>query len=675
MDLHGNRIYDISAGDILSSCPKLVGLTLSKNPINRAPNYRFVVCALIPQLIILDGETVSNEDRAKVTNAMILDASAAMNQIREDMEDEERLELCILDTNSTGIMLPKKQNSFSSQNFNNFSTGTNVSSNSAVGFEPDTGSELTHGSDVVLAGGVAAAMRRRRANKIEASTGNPFVDTQNNVIETLDSMSSRHYTSPSTSFDGPVSSASNGTFLQEGDLTLSVLGHQPRPGTSSGRPGTSSSPRPLTTSRRTPKSGSQSPVLPSSLAALERRKNSNRRLVSEADESLNNVSFPDPFARPNSGGKPPRSPLLGTSTSSPRASSPFQHNETRPNTTMSSGRPFTSYSSYSDDGANLSELAISAPSAPFKVSVPLAMRGEDLSALRSRLAPPSTTCSEDEADEDHDTVMSGKSSSTRSSTKQPPLRVSTARQSMSHSSLVDYSEYDNDQASKKKKSQESKSSSEDVVVPGTCQVKGIALLKSNSSNKTSIVHRDVVKRRNFRNCIGGRDNEEYDDDDEDILVDHNSRHNLMMHRSRGLHGSGTQSPKISSRGAKLGADLMAQMSGSPQQMAEVFTLDDKTGVKRAADSGSSDGIDEMFSSRPPMAPPTGGLTLSSIVSLIATVWSHVLICYYYKKRIDLIFFYVSGWEVTWLRFVWKFGGNQPVGGGNGYWRFFRRGNR
>lgn len=81
LNLCGNKISEISVGDTLSSCPSLHSLDLSRNPIERAPNYRAVICALIPNLAILDGTPVDPSIRSKVTNAMILDASSAIKMI------------------------------------------------------------------------------------------------------------------------------------------------------------------------------------------------------------------------------------------------------------------------------------------------------------------------------------------------------------------------------------------------------------------------------------------------------------------------------------------------------------------------------------------------------------------------------------------------------------------
>jgi hypothetical protein len=74
---------------------------------------------------------------------MVLEAANAMSIIREEIEDEKRFELSIMQTTPAP-----------------HSTITSVRRNSGGGL-PDTGSLLTHGSAVVLAGNMAAAMRQR----------------------------------------------------------------------------------------------------------------------------------------------------------------------------------------------------------------------------------------------------------------------------------------------------------------------------------------------------------------------------------------------------------------------------------------------------------------------------------------------------------------------------------
>jgi hypothetical protein len=628
------------------------------------------MCALVPQLAALDGCPIAADTRGGVTNAMILDASAAMAQIREEIEDEERLEMCIMDSDGNGTSNGNNGNgmgnSYSNHNNNNGRAsgmaGRHGGSSPAVGGEPDTGSELTHGSDVVLAGGVAAAMRRRRAATRAADpsggAGPGAGDARNSYDSTASDGGSKAYGALDTLSANAASAIQRrnspshdsdpggNSFLQEGDLTVSMLGHQPRPGTAGGgRPGSSSSPRPSTSKKDG--SGSQFPTLPpASPKTGAKRASSKGKLSLDLDSAPDSAlpSATELFGRQSAnGGRPPRSPLL--SGSSPRAASPYQHNETRPSTTMSSGRPMSTYSSCSDEGntaANLSELAYSAPSAPFKVSVPLAMRGDDLVALRSRLAPQAAEDSDDEgAYEDRGQEGDRGSSASSGRRKESSLRVSTARQSASQADIMDLNEYENErqETGRKRQSQAQsqgqgqgllcsgsgeRGAEEAVDPPEGSQVKGIALLKGKGQ-ATSIVHRDVVKRRNNR-CAGSDDGDDEEEDDEDIWVDHSSRHSLMVTRGRGKGSSAAQSsPSAASRGARLGADLMAQMAGSGVGNSGISGTG--AGGGTGGGTGGGGGGEKLrprmgtfglggqgegpASSRPPVA-PAGGPTLSSI---------------------------------------------------------------
>lgn len=147
---------DISIGDALSSCLNLKSLFLTRNGITRAPNYRIIMSSLIPSLEMLDGSPVNHAtSRAKVTNSMILEAASSMRMLEEEMDDDLRLESDIMNTSELGIKpsvtSPTRSNS-SSSNWKQ------------TGIETNTGSELTHGSAVVLAGSMASAMRQRRNN-------------------------------------------------------------------------------------------------------------------------------------------------------------------------------------------------------------------------------------------------------------------------------------------------------------------------------------------------------------------------------------------------------------------------------------------------------------------------------------------------------------------------------
>jgi hypothetical protein len=154
LDISGNKLVDISIAVSLASCSQLKALVLSRNVLARAPNYRLIIASLIPSLTMLDGSLVDPNAQTKVTNGMILEAAASMKLIEEEMDDELRLEMdCILTQDMKRLggshLLPSPG-------------GTLSPGQGYSGVVPDTGSELTHGSSVVLAGNMAAAMRKRR---------------------------------------------------------------------------------------------------------------------------------------------------------------------------------------------------------------------------------------------------------------------------------------------------------------------------------------------------------------------------------------------------------------------------------------------------------------------------------------------------------------------------------
>ena len=108
------------------------------------------MAALVSSLTILDDEPLPEGLGARVTNGMILEAAHAMQELEEEREDELRLEQAM---------------------FEDYADESASSPHSPltpkVAVEPlvvdfSAESELTHGSDVVLAGGVAAAIRKRR---------------------------------------------------------------------------------------------------------------------------------------------------------------------------------------------------------------------------------------------------------------------------------------------------------------------------------------------------------------------------------------------------------------------------------------------------------------------------------------------------------------------------------
>jgi len=198
LKLSGNNIADISITDALSSCPKLKSLFLARNPIEKAPNYRLIVASLIPSLEKLDGLPVDAAAQKKVSNGMVLEAAFALHMADEELDDERRFE--------QGLVASAAHEAAASASA---STATTYR-----GTIPDTGSELTHGSAVVLAGNVAAAMRKRRstAHVSEPASGGT-------TLEMLDQALVGGGMSPAGAGE-----KANAPYLGEGDVTAAVMG-------------------------------------------------------------------------------------------------------------------------------------------------------------------------------------------------------------------------------------------------------------------------------------------------------------------------------------------------------------------------------------------------------------------------------------------------------------------
>ena len=101
--------------------------------------------------------------RQHVSNGMILEAASAMQLEQEELDDERRMEMAMMgDDYMFGF-----SDTPAGCAGGGAGGGSYTSSSSTVatpGLLPDTGSELTHGSSVVLAGSMASAMMRRRRN-------------------------------------------------------------------------------------------------------------------------------------------------------------------------------------------------------------------------------------------------------------------------------------------------------------------------------------------------------------------------------------------------------------------------------------------------------------------------------------------------------------------------------
>ena len=220
LNLTGNKVADISVVDSLSSCLKLRSLFLSRNPFEKVPNYRKIIASLIPTLELLDWKKLDAAGDSKVSNAMILEAASSIRLIEEEMDDELRLEACIMNdvlplNDSKSMPSPKikpSSNAVSKSYYN-----SNII--------PDTGSELTHGSAVVLAGNMAAAMRKRRNKNNEKEFENDgehisaldIIDSAAKGMEPLLSETSSRKQTQSFFFT---------QFFKEGDISSSAMSEE-----------------------------------------------------------------------------------------------------------------------------------------------------------------------------------------------------------------------------------------------------------------------------------------------------------------------------------------------------------------------------------------------------------------------------------------------------------------
>lgn len=101
---------------------------------------------MIPQIEFLDSMLVDHNAKNKISNGMILEAASAMQLEQEELDDERRMEMAILGDEFNTAMGFTPMNDSLPANDSDHSRGH------GPGVFPDTGSDLTHGSAVVLAG-------------------------------------------------------------------------------------------------------------------------------------------------------------------------------------------------------------------------------------------------------------------------------------------------------------------------------------------------------------------------------------------------------------------------------------------------------------------------------------------------------------------------------------------
>lgn len=74
--LHSNRIGDFYDIEKLESCPKLMELCLTSNPIYKKPVYRSSIIKRLPNLLILDTREISGDEREQIERATMHESKA-----------------------------------------------------------------------------------------------------------------------------------------------------------------------------------------------------------------------------------------------------------------------------------------------------------------------------------------------------------------------------------------------------------------------------------------------------------------------------------------------------------------------------------------------------------------------------------------------------------------------
>lgn len=546
LNMSGNNLSDLSLCDSLSTCSNLRSLFLTRNPIAKAPNYRLIIASMISTLCKLDGLPVDANASSKVSTGMLLEAASAMHIVEEEIDDEKRMEMAISSTEDSSNQNPPSYMS---------------SNNSLI---PDTGSELTHGSSVVLAGNVAAAMRKRRGKTSSLSSNSPMSSSHRKSFEETQHT---HTSSIATTETEELSTLDildaagiagvrlfdSAPFLGEGDITETFLAQLQYDENGLSKPSSTSQHQ---TQHMTRPMSSMSPNM--------KRKNSQKGNLSLLISSTD--SFAAELAPPSTGrhSKTTTMTTSNKSKSSQQQNISFENNiegiskrefkleshaaTVSPRQHNSSSRPSTAVAMRLDKGngngsgsgsSNSKGLAV--PSAPFKVSIDLELENceGDLKTFRSRLASRkgsrSTSTSIDAIVDYSENATGGMNTHTNA-------RVGNIH-SFSNSNLSDDDSIDMTQ----------------FIMQRNIN-RGDGDNSSRGAERRSIVHLDIVRRNtvkeDFEDAAAARNNhhsyvqdiEDDDDEDdvinisssgsegegEDIHINHASRHRLMSASNR--HG-------------------------------------------------------------------------------------------------------------------------------------------
>lgn len=216
LDLESNRLSDLNQIDQLGTCPNMVSLTLESNPLCRLEGYRRLVIHHIPQLQLLDDKEVDADDYIEVTSDLLEKAAEMTPVLADGDEDDTSNELGMVQQGikHAKIDMVSGRAQLHDQNSNkpplsgqssrpgtsgSRRPGTSVNSRRSetgassvmhqmeFNVDTDTGSELTHGTDVVFSGNCAKALRSHRCESMNSGPSPTRAGQHRlSITETLD---------------------------------------------------------------------------------------------------------------------------------------------------------------------------------------------------------------------------------------------------------------------------------------------------------------------------------------------------------------------------------------------------------------------------------------------------------------------------------------------------------
>ena len=168
--LENNQVHELSEVDQLGTCRSLRFLTLANNPVAGVEHYRRIVYQAAPSLLSLDGLEIMPEDKRPVNDETLRQAVMALQQLWEATREETPSESSVQEEKSNreeeissrAVQSGPGKGSLGRKEIPRLASMKNCtkSFNKA---SLSSSSNLTHGSDVVIAGNLAASMRRRRS--------------------------------------------------------------------------------------------------------------------------------------------------------------------------------------------------------------------------------------------------------------------------------------------------------------------------------------------------------------------------------------------------------------------------------------------------------------------------------------------------------------------------------